>query len=237
MEHLISVEASQAFGLVGVITYLLSYGLLQFGIVGGNSYAYALMNAGAAVLVLVSLSHAFNLASALIQCSFIVLSLFGMARVLLATRLARFSKEETAFLHAKVPDLQPHLARKLLDAGDWVDVDSGTSLADQGKLLNHLTFLANGEAQICVDDHFIGKRQGPTFIGELSFFSGTPATASVAAAVQSRCLVLCATALKKKMQRYPEIRMALAASFSENTRETLLIRTAEIADIQKAAQN
>ncbi len=74
-----------AIGLAGFLAYLISYTLLQTGAIDGNGAVYAMSNLAAASLVFVSLLDAFNLASALIQVSWILVSLFGIWRHVVAS--------------------------------------------------------------------------------------------------------------------------------------------------------
>lgn len=67
-------------GFVGFVFYMLSYGMLQFGRIAGDSYWYAVLNIVAAILVLISLAAQFNLASLLIQLAWIVISVAGIIR-------------------------------------------------------------------------------------------------------------------------------------------------------------
>jgi len=69
-----------AFGLLGFATYLGGFAALQFGWLDGNGKAYAWTNVWGASFVLVSLYDAFNLASALIQISWIVIGYVGILR-------------------------------------------------------------------------------------------------------------------------------------------------------------
>ncbi len=79
-----STEIYQAIGVAGFVLYMLSYFLLQIGKIQGSGNVYILMNLMAASFVLVSLVHNFNLASALIQISWILISIIGLIRFNLA---------------------------------------------------------------------------------------------------------------------------------------------------------
>lgn len=68
-------------GLIGVILYISSYAALQLGLLQGSGYTYTLMNLAAAILVLVSLMESFNLSSAIIQITWITISIFGLSRL------------------------------------------------------------------------------------------------------------------------------------------------------------
>ncbi|MCY4334203.1 MAG: hypothetical protein OXC60_05965 [Litoreibacter sp.] len=73
---------TDAIGVAGFITYIISFCLVQTGRLCGNSVAFAAANVVAAAFVLVSLINAFNVASFLIQISFISIGLCGILRKL-----------------------------------------------------------------------------------------------------------------------------------------------------------
>lgn len=68
----------QIIGLVGFFVYIGSFAALQAKVLDGNGSAYCVLNILAAALVLVSLTEAFNLASILIQISWIAIGLVGI---------------------------------------------------------------------------------------------------------------------------------------------------------------
>ena len=69
----------QTVGILGFLTYMASFALLQARVIDGNGTTYCVMNILAASLVLVSLADAFNLASLLIQVSWITIGLTGLS--------------------------------------------------------------------------------------------------------------------------------------------------------------
>ena len=73
-------------GLLGFFFYMASFAALQFRILDGQGMTYSFLNVLAASLVLVSLTAEFNLASALIQVSWIVI---GIAGILLRVKRTR----------------------------------------------------------------------------------------------------------------------------------------------------
>lgn len=66
-------------GLLGFFFYMASFAALQFRMLDGQGLAYPFLNVLAASLVLISLAGEFNLASALIQVSWITIGLSGIA--------------------------------------------------------------------------------------------------------------------------------------------------------------
>lgn len=71
-------EVLDAVGVAGFGLYVLNYGLLTFQRLQSNQVCYFVMNGFAAAMVLVGLMSAFNLASALIQVFWIIISIVAI---------------------------------------------------------------------------------------------------------------------------------------------------------------
>jgi hypothetical protein len=93
----------ETVGILGFICYISVFGAVQLGMIDGNSAAYSIINVVAASLGAVSLLAEFNLASALIQGSWITIGITGlMLRVLKVTRNRRHIASQSPF-KAEVP--------------------------------------------------------------------------------------------------------------------------------------
>ena len=82
----------ELIGILGFAVYVASFFAVQLNFLDGNSESYACLNILAALLVLISLSEAFNLASAMIQISWIFIGLIGLK----LRKLRRAEQRETA---------------------------------------------------------------------------------------------------------------------------------------------
>ncbi len=80
IQYLSAIGLLQMIGLLGFLVYMLAFGWVQLGWMDGNSAKYSLCNVLAASLVAVSLFAEFNLSSALIQGSWILIGLFGLIK-------------------------------------------------------------------------------------------------------------------------------------------------------------
>jgi CRP-like cAMP-binding protein len=221
---------SELAGFLGVLVYLGGYLALQLGVLGGQTYLYAALNIVAAGCVLVSLRETFNLSSALIQATWIVISVVGIARLALTSLLVRFNPEERALLASKFPGLPKHVARPFLRGGAWVDAPPGTDLTVEGEPVGQLVYLARGAASVRVGRHVVGACGPDSFIGELTCFSGDPASATVRLDAPSRYFGIAAKRLRQLCRRNPELRRALEAGFGEDTRRKLLKSNAAQSD-------
>ena len=68
----------ETIGVIGFCLYVLAYTLLTLRLLAGNSVKYFSLNLTAASCVLIGLTVSFNLASALIQLFWVVMSLVGI---------------------------------------------------------------------------------------------------------------------------------------------------------------
>ena len=89
------LQMHNVIGVIGTLAYLVSYFLLQMGTIRAESYTYCLVNMAAASLVMISLMRDFNLASSLIQISWIVISVLGIFRL---AKLSRQRRRKSRYL-------------------------------------------------------------------------------------------------------------------------------------------
>jgi hypothetical protein len=68
----------ETIGVIGFFLYVLAYTLLTLRVLQGDSVKYFALNLLAAMCVLIGLMASFNLASALIQLFWVVMSLVGI---------------------------------------------------------------------------------------------------------------------------------------------------------------
>jgi CRP-like cAMP-binding protein len=217
-------------GYLGVAVFLTAYTALQTGLIRGNGYLYASLNMVAAACVLVSLIRDFNLAAALGQVSWIVISAVGMLRVLLLTRAIRFNAEERELLARKFSRLPKIAARRFFNAGLWVDAPAGTCLMREGEAHGVLIYLAAGRAEVYAQGALVGRALPGSFLGEMTVLEGMPATATVTLAEPARIFRVDAEKLHRLGQRDPEFRLQLENALSSDIRMKLVAANERLQD-------
>ncbi|MGB3553245.1 MAG: hypothetical protein WBA25_01240 [Jannaschia sp.] len=85
----LSAPPLQLLGFAGAGLYILNYATVTLRLSDTESVGYFLRNLAAALMVLLSLGHAFNAAALVIQVFFIAVSLCGIATRLRRSRPAR----------------------------------------------------------------------------------------------------------------------------------------------------
>jgi hypothetical protein len=97
--HAVVAQWHEVIGVAGMVMYLGSYFMLQTGTLRSNSATYCIANILAASLVMISLLHDFNLASALIQISWIAISTIGLFRMMFGSQPARRRRRRLAVVY------------------------------------------------------------------------------------------------------------------------------------------
>lgn len=211
----------QVAGFTGVAFYLGSYAALQAGVIRGSGYLYASLNLIASTLVLLSLFGAWNLWSAIIQISWITISIVGMTRVWLLRRALRFSPEEEEMVAARFATMDRIDARRLINKGHWRDGKTGEVLTTQGMPVRRLTYVAQGGVDIVVDDEVIAHVGSGEFIGEMACLTEGAASATVFLNQGARLFQIATPELQRLVRRHPELGPHLDYAFAHNTKAKL----------------
>lgn len=216
-----AAELAGATGLVGVAFYLGSYAALQAGLIRGSGYLYAVLNLIAAALVLVSLTAEFNLSSAIIQISWILISVVGMARVYILTQALRFTAEETELIERRLATLPRLAARRLLNGGGWRVGSKGHVLTTEGQPVVALSYIASGAAQVLVGGRAIATLGPGEFVGEMACIKQGPASATVRLTQDTTYFEIRSAELSRQIRRDPDLGPHLEFSFAGNIRAKL----------------
>lgn len=222
-------------GILGVIVYLGAYFALQIGWIRGQSFIYPSLNLVAAALVLTSLITNFNLASAIIQISFILISLIGLVRMALGSFLVRFSDEEKHFLSSKFPSLRGQRARQFLDAGTWRNLQPGTILTQEGTPSKMVSYVASGSVDISSGEQLLYKYSSDILVGEISCLAGAPSTATAIVTKRTRVFCIGSEKLRRMVARDAELRLNVEAGFSRDIRQKIIRKNATFREFIEAS--
>ena len=218
----------QLSGMVGVAFYLVSYSLLQLGLIRGSGYPYVVMNLLAAVFVLLSLMQAFNFASAIVQVFWIVISLVGIGRLLWLNHRIRFNAEEQELVEDVLPRMPKALARRLLNGGTWADWRPGTEMTQEGRPVTHLHYLLDGEAEVISGERVVAELYRG-LIGEMNVMARGPASATVRVAQRSRVFSISGATLQRLADADREMGLYIEQHLSEATKRKLVEANARLA--------
>lgn len=119
---------------------------------------------------------------------FIAINFFQLALLLRDRMSLRLPEKEGPLLRDALAGLDDAQISRLLKAADWKDCVAGDVLTRQDAPVDSLYFLCSGRASVAVDGTFVTSLEKGSFIGEIAYLTGNPATATVTIEETSRLL-------------------------------------------------
>ena len=120
---------------------------------------------------------------------FIAINLYVLIWLVRDRLNARLPTDEAPTLRAAFEGLDDSQIAKLLRAADWKEFAPGDVLTRQDAPVDALYFLYTGRAIVEVDGSFVTYLEKGSFVGEIAYLTGNPATARVTIDEQARVLV------------------------------------------------
>lgn len=155
------------------------------------------------------------------ESMFTLVNLGQFVLLQIENRRGKFSAEEEMFVKTCLKGLERAHARRLMKLGAWTDVQEDVTLIEEDTCPRHLKFMVGGEARVERDGRQIGIVQKGDFLGEMSYLTGKEASATIITTEPTRYLAFDRKRLKEHMDKSPEVRHALEASFNRNLVEKL----------------
>jgi len=168
-------------------------------------------------------------------------ALAGLCLVLIGRRLwedgnARFNPDELAMVRTLFDALPTSRARHLIDQGVWLAGKEGDVLTREGEPVDHLYYLAEGEARVLSQGVEVGMCRPGDLIGELTVLSGERASATVILSSAARFWCAPADDLRPYVEAHEDIRRAIEHGFATVLKAKLRASNRTIAEAAGAAR-
>jgi CRP-like cAMP-binding protein len=212
---------ADVLGAVGLLLYIGAYLALQLGLIRGDGWLFPALNLGGALCLILSLVDDFNVHVMLVEIAWAVISVIGLVRLYLLDRYFRFTEEERGAVARLAFGLPKDRARKLLALGAWTDAAPGLVLTREGEPVGHLHYLAEGTCGIEIEGRVVASVGTGGLIGEMTYNTGEPATATVIVATPARLLGFERRALEAFLGHNEDIRAAIEQSVAGDLRRKL----------------
>ena len=142
------------------------------------------------------------------------LALILVGRRLWRDRAVRFTPDEQHMMDSLFDGLPRSRARHLVDQGIWISGRAGDTLTREGEPVEHLYYLAEGDARVLCRDVEVGHCGPGDLIGELTVLSGETATATVILNRPSRFWCAPAEDLRPYVEAHEDVRRAIEHGFA-----------------------
>jgi len=205
--------------LVGNFTYLLQ---LTSVLMRNIAWLRVLAIVAGAIKIIYRLFFVFDPVSVFWESTFLVANLAQLFIIWWENRPPNFTADEQYFIDTIAPGMPHADARALLASGAWSDLPAGTELTTEGQRVKALVFIAQGTVRIERGGAVVATCGSGDFLGEMTYASGKPATATAIAAEPLRVLSFERSALEQAEKARPVLRVILHAGFNRNLIDKLL---------------
>lgn len=147
---------------------------------------------------------------------FALVNAVQLAIVLLSGRRRAADEDEKFFIDTVMPTLEGNLRGHMLKKARWKECAAGEVLVTEGDPAPQLVFIARGAASVERGGTIVGVCGPGDFLGEMSFLTGRPASATVRVANDIRCCVYDPADVRQLTRKHPAIKQALEFSFNRN---------------------
>lgn len=140
---------------------------------------------------------------------FIAVNLVQLVILYVERRRVVFSERERELYETVFRNFTPVEFMKLLRVGGWKEATAGEVIAREGQQLPEVMMLYNGQASVTVSGKVVAQVKDGHLIGEMSFLTEEPASATVTAATPIIYLAWPKRELRKLLERNPTMRLNL----------------------------
>ena len=198
-----------------IILRHLVYVLLIAAVLAPRMSALRLLIALAAAA---SLGRALVWTGDLIDATWSALLLAAAALLLARNRITGagipFTPEEKTMVDRLVAGLSRSRARHLIDQGVWLNGKEGDVLTREGEPVEHLYYLAEGEARVMSMGRQVGLCRAGDLVGEVTVLSGETASATVILNGPARFWCAPAEDLRPYVEAHEDIKRAVEHGFA-----------------------
>ncbi|OIO60080.1 MAG: hypothetical protein COZ46_06010 [Verrucomicrobia bacterium CG_4_10_14_3_um_filter_43_23] len=139
---------------------------------------------------------------------FILVNLFRIYLIYKENRGVSFSEEEKDLFLTVFQNFTPVEFMRLIKQATWVDFDKGEKLIDEGGQVKDIMLIYKGSANVVAHGIERALLLPDQFVGEMSYLSGHPASASVVANEPMRIVKWSQEDLKAFTRRQPSLKNA-----------------------------
>jgi CRP-like cAMP-binding protein len=159
-----------------------------------------------------------------------VISVIGLARLYIVHRYVTLSREQADVIARLVPGLKKDRARQMLRLGRFEEVPVGHILAVEGAPVRDLALLLAGQAQIERGSVQVALVGPGALVGELTFASGAPATATVRVSQEARVFLIERGVLLAYLARNPDVGSMMEQGIAGDLRAKLVRTTDRLSE-------
>tara|TARA_R100001377_G_scaffold47793_1_gene27539 strand:- start:645 stop:1286 length:642 start_codon:yes stop_codon:yes gene_type:complete len=136
---------------------------------------------------------------------FIALNLYHIAIIIYEKRSVHMEPKDKELYETMFRGLSPVEFLKISKVADWQTFKKGEQIIRQGTLVSDLVLIYNGSVDVKVGSKKVAGLKDGQFVGEMSFLTEKPATATCTVSHDAVCLVWKQKEFKDLLKRNPSL--------------------------------
>ena len=153
---------------------------------------------------------------------FVLVNIYHIAVIIYEKRPVKMSSKEKELHETMFRGLTPVEFLKITKIAKWKKYKTPLPIITQGKPVNDLILIYNGVVDILVNDNKVAELKDGQFVGEMSFLTEKPATATCKVEHNAECLVWPQKDFKDLLKRNPSLYFTIQSLLSEQVSNNLV---------------
>ena len=136
---------------------------------------------------------------------FVLVNLYHIAVIIYEKRPIKMEPKDKELYETLFKDLSPVEYLKISKVAQWITYKSGEKIIRQNTPVTDLVLIYNGTVDVAVDHKAVAQLKDGQFVGEMSFLTEKPATATCIVKHDTECLVWKQPEFKELLKRNPSL--------------------------------
>ena len=153
---------------------------------------------------------------------FVLVNIYHIAVIIYEKRPVKMSSKEKELHETMFRGLTPVEFLKITKIAQWKKYKTPLPIITQGKPVKDLILIYNGLVDVIVNDKKVAELKDGQFVGEMSFLTEKPATATCKVAHTTECLVWPQKDFKDLLKRNPSLYFTIQSLLSEQVSNNLV---------------
>ena len=153
---------------------------------------------------------------------FVLVNIYHIAVIIYEKRPVKMSTKEKELHETMFRGLTPVEFLKITKIAQWKKYKTPLPIITQGKPVNDLILIYNGTVDVLVNDKKVAELKDGQFVGEMSFLTEKPATATCRVEHNAECLVWPQKDFKDLLKRNPSLYFTIQSLLSEQVSNNLV---------------
>lgn len=152
---------------------------------------------------------------------FVTVNLYHIAVLIYEKRSVTMDDKNTELYETLFHDMTPVEYLKISKIAKWVTFQSGQHIIKQGLRVQELVLIYNGAVDVEVGKKKVAELKDGQFVGEMSFLTEKPATATCIVRHDAECLVWKQNEFKALLKRNPSLYFSIHSKLSAQVSSAL----------------